>query len=364
MQYKSRLTKPDGRTLLLYSRRPIDANIVPTSPSPAAVSLEGSHLRWHPMRGEWVAYARHRQNRTFLPPKEFNPLAPTVNPEFPTELPQGDYDVAVFENMFPTLSEKAVSPPHITGVDTFPAQGVCEVVVFTRDPMMSLGRLPLDHVALLLEVWGDRTRDIGAREDIRYVMPFENRGVEVGVTLHHPHGQIYAYPFIPPVPARENTQQLAYFEKHGVGLMATFIAREIRDKVRMIYEGPHAVAFVPACARYPYEVWVAPKRAFPTMDLMEDYERVDFARALKTVLLKYDGLWSRPFPYLMTFHQAPTDGRDHPESHFYLEFSPPYRSSDRLKFLAGTELGAGLFANDSLPEDKARELQGVEVTFE
>jgi UDPglucose--hexose-1-phosphate uridylyltransferase len=364
MQYKSRFTKPDGRTLLLYSRRPIDANIVATSPSPTPVSLEGSHMRWHPLRGEWVAYARHRQNRTFLPPKEFNPLAPTVNPEFPTELPQGDYDVAVFENMFPTLSEKAVPPPQIPGVETYPALGVCEVVVFTKDPTMSLGRLPLDHIQLLLEVWGDRTREIGARPDINYVMPFENRGVEVGVTLHHPHGQIYAYPIVPPVPARENAQQLAYYEKHGIGLLASFIDREIRDRIRLIYEGPHAVAFVPACARYPYEVWVAPKRAVPTMDQLEDHERADFARALKTLLLKFDALWSRPFPYLMTFHQAPTDGREHPESHFYLEFSPPYRSSDRLKFLAGTELGAGLFANDSLPEDKARELQGVEVTFE
>jgi UDPglucose--hexose-1-phosphate uridylyltransferase len=364
MQYKSRFTKPDGRTLLLYSRRPIDANIVATSPSATAVSLEGSHMRWHPLRGEWVAYARHRQNRTFLPPKEFNPLAPTVNPEFPTELPQGDYDVAVFENMFPTLSEKAVPPPQIPGVETYPALGVCEVVVFTKDPTMSLGRLPLDHIQLLLEVWGDRTREIGARDDIKYVMPFENRGVEVGVTLHHPHGQIYAYPFVPPVPAREHAQQLAYYEKHGVGLLATFIEREIRDGIRLIYEGPHAVAFVPACARYPYEVWVAPKRAVPTMDRLEEHERADLARALKTILLKFDTLWSRPFPYLMTFHQAPTDGREHPESHFYLEFSPPYRSSDRLKFLAGTELGAGLFANDSLPEDKARELQGVEVTFE
>jgi len=364
MQYKIRFAKPDGRVLYLYSRRPIDANIIATSPSSMPVSMEGSHMRWHPLRGEWVAYAQHRQNRTFLPPKEFNPLAPTVSAEYPTELPQGDYDVAVFENMFPTLSEKAVPPPTIPGVETAATRGVCEVVVFTKDPSSSLGRLPLDHIVLLLEVWGDRTRELGQRDDIRYVMPFENRGVEVGVTLHHPHGQIYAYPFVPPVPARELAQQQIYFEKNGIGLMTDFIARELRDRIRLLYDGPHAVAFVPVCARYPYEVWVAPKRAVPTMDRLEDHERVDLARALKTVLLKFDALWSRPFPYLMTMHQAPTDGHEHPEAHFYLEFNPPYRSSDRLKYLAGTELGAGVFASDSLPEDKARELQGVEVTLE
>ncbi|RZA12543.1 MAG: galactose-1-phosphate uridylyltransferase, partial [Proteobacteria bacterium] len=328
------------------------------------ISVQGAHMRWHPLRGEWVSYSGHRQNRTFLPPKEFNPLAPTRNPEFPTELPQGEYDVAVFENMFPTLSRLALEAPDLPGVPTMPSTGACEVVVFTKDADATLGALPLAHIALILEVWGDRYRELGARDDIEYLLPFENRGVEVGVTLHHPHGQIYAYPFVPPVAARQQAQEKGYYEKHGRALLTDFIEREAREESRVIYEGDRAIAFVPVCARYPYEVWIAPKNRLASMAEMDEKDRLDFAKALKTVLLKYEGLWQRPFPYLMVAYQAPTDGKVHPESHFHFEFFPPYRSSDKLKYLAGTEIGAGMFANDAFPEEKAAELKAVEVNLE
>src|SRR5687767_4154341 len=172
--HRRELTKPDGRYLVLYSRAPIPAGIQPTSPF-AEPLHPNPHLRWHPLRGEWVAYAAHRQERTFLPPPEYNPLAPTSDLNFPTELPTGQYDVAVFENRFPSLTGQAHTAPTVT-VPTQPAKGACEVVVFTQDPTASLGRLPLDHVELLLEVWADRYLELGRREDVRYVMPFENRG--------------------------------------------------------------------------------------------------------------------------------------------------------------------------------------------
>jgi UDPglucose--hexose-1-phosphate uridylyltransferase len=139
---------------------------------------------------------------------------------------------------------------------------------------------------------------------------------------------------------------------------------ECRDGVRLLYRGEHAVAFVPVCARYPYECWVAPLRSAARFTDLEDAERTDLARALKTVLLKYDGLWRRPMPYLMAWYQAPTDDLDHPEWHLHAQLWPPYRSAERLKFLAGTELGAGFYAMDALPEDKARELQNVDVALE
>jgi UDPglucose--hexose-1-phosphate uridylyltransferase len=131
----------------------------------------------------------------------------------------------------------------------------------------------------------------------------------------------------------------------------------------MLYEGPHAVAFVPVCARYPYEVWIAPIAPVPGFAQLDGVVRADLAKALKTVLMKYDALWQRPFPYLMAWYQAPTDGKPHPESHLHAQIWPPYRTRDRLKYLAGTELAAGFFAMDALPEDKARELQQVEVKF-
>jgi UDPglucose--hexose-1-phosphate uridylyltransferase len=356
--HKRRLAKPDGRQLLLYGRAPIPEHL--TAPSPVRDGSPNAHLRWHPLRGEWVAYASHRQNRTFLPPPEYNPLAPTTNPASPTEMPAGSWDVAVFENLFPALTMAAHDPPEL-GVPTAPGKGVCEVVVFTQDPLATLGQLPLWHLELLIEVWADRYREIGDLAEIQYVFPFENRGVEVGVTLHHPHGQLYGFPFVPPAAVRELEQQRAYFERHRRGLLEDFIARETHEHARMIYDGAHAVAFVPVCARYPYEVWVAPRRPAPSFAALTDSERRDFARALKTVVLKFDGLWHRSFPYILAFHQAPTDGAPHPEAHLHGEFYPAYRMPGRLKYLAGSEIGAGVFTADTLPEQKAEELRAVTV---
>ncbi|MBV9344525.1 MAG: galactose-1-phosphate uridylyltransferase [Gammaproteobacteria bacterium] len=354
------LRKPDGRALTLYSRRPIPAQIHAT-----AVPGEGGgaapHLRWHPLRGEWVVYAPQRQERTFLPPPQFNPLRPATDARYPTEVPEGDYDVAVFDNLFPALSAQAPPPPELL-VPTASAHGHCEVVVFTRDPASSLGALALDHLALLLEVWGRRTQVLGADPRVKYVLPFENRGAEVGVTLHHPHGQIYAYPFVPPVPARMQALQLEHYARAGEGLLEGLIAGELRESRRMLYQGTEAVAFVPVCARYPYEVWVAPRRPCPGFADLSAAERLDLARALKTTLLKYDGLWQRPFPYVLIWYQAPLDDTARGAYHLHAALSPSYRMPGRLKYLAGTELGAGTFVNDALPEEKARELQAVAVS--
>ena len=321
------------------------------------------HLRWHPLRGEWVAYAAYRQERTFLPTTGFNPLQPTTDPEQPSEVPCGRYDVAVFDNLFPTLSMAAHDPPQVE-VPSSAALGHCEVVVFTQDPSASLGQLPIEHISLLIQVWSDRTHALGAQKTIQYVLPFENRGVEVGVTLHHPHGQVYAYPFVPPIPQRTNRMERDHHDRFGRPLLQDLIDGELRVEARMIYAGAHAVAFVPPCARYPYEVWIAPRTAVPFLGDLGCDAREDLAKALKTVLLKLDGLWARPVPYIMAWYQAPTDGASHPESHAHGEIYPAYRARDRLKYLAGTELAAGVFANDTLPEEKARELRAVEVRIE
>jgi UDPglucose--hexose-1-phosphate uridylyltransferase len=360
--YRQHLTKPDGRSLTLYSRTPIASNIV--APCPVSNASEripaNPHLRWHPLRGEWVAYASHRQNRTFLPPPDYNPLMPSQDPQHPTELPVGEYDIAVFDNRFPALSLESSAAPALI-VDTVPANGACEVVVFTQDPSLSLSTLSLDRLELLLEVWGDRIQVLGEQPQIQYVLPFENKGAEVGVTLHHPHGQIYAYPHIPPVPSRMLSQQQTYFQQHHQSLLPELIQKEIADGQRILYQDELAIAWVPAWARYPYEVWVAPIHSCASFTELTPAQRSCLARALKTVLLKYDGLWQRSLPYLMAWFPAPTDGTPHPEWQLHCEFYPPYRTATKLKYLAGTELAAGLFANDTLPESIAQELQGVVV---
>lgn len=355
-------TKPDGRKMYIYSRRPISSDIEPSNPPHEPIKA-ASHLRWHPLRGEWVAYASHRQNRTFLPPKDFSPLATTKSKEFPTEMPAGDYDVAVFENMFPSLSDAANESPELY-VKTEPGKGACEVVVFTQNPDTSLGALPLEQVAFVLKVLADRTKELAARGGIQYVLPFENRGVEVGVTLHHPHGQLYAYPFVPPIQARMTEMQKDFLQNNGEGLIESMVKNEIKEGTRLIDQQERAVAFIPVCARYPYETWVAPKRRAAYLHDLNDDEIMDLARALKTTLMKMDAMWDRPFPYLLVLLQAPLDPHGHPEWHAHFEIYPPYRTKDRLKYLAGTELGAGMFVNDAQPEEKAAELRNVSVKFD
>ena len=360
---KQVLVKPDGRALILYARERLDAVGPAPAPASAAPYAPNAQLRWHPLRAEWVAYATHRQHRTFLPPPEYNPLAPTTDPASPTEVPAGHWDVAVFDNLFPTFSEQAHDPPALF-VPTLPARGSCEVVVFTQDPQASLGALPLWHIELIVDVWADRYEALGARRDVAYVFPFENRGVEVGVTLHHPHGQIYAYPFVPPIPSRALVQEAHHHSTYGRSLVESVLEEELKAGQRLLYQGPHALAFMPAFARYSYEVWIAPRRAVPSCAALTAEERRDFARALKTVLLQYDGLWQRPFPYILALYQAPTDGAPHPESHVHIELYPAYRMAGRLKYLAGSEIGAGVFTADTVPEEKVKELQAVEVRLD
>lgn len=174
-------------------------------------------------------------------------------------MPEGDYDIAVFEKLFPSMNLDSTDAPKIS-VETKPAKGVCEIIVFTKNPDLSLGRLPLDRIELSLEVLTDRTKTLGANPEIKYVLAFDNRGVEQGVTLHHPHGQLYAYPFVPPIPAQFLKSLKEYHEQHHKGLMQSLIEAERKDQNRVIVKNEDTIAFIPAFASYPYETWIAPLR--------------------------------------------------------------------------------------------------------
>jgi len=356
--HKQHFPKPDGRSLWLYGRQPVTVQGPIPSPSPDPVHAT-PQLRWHPLRQEWVIYAAHRQNRTFLPPDGYNPLAPTTDPEHPTELPQGEYDIAVFENRFPSLSLSAPEPAPLPGVPLEPGTGACEVVVFTQDPTRSLHELSVEHVKLLIDVWADRTTELGAKDEIEYVLPFENRGVEVGVTLHHPHGQLYAYNFVPPLQARALEAAQKHLDTHGEPWAATFVREELANESRIVTQNEGAVAVVPPFARYTYETWLLPARPAARLSDLSDDERLHFAALLKETLARLDALFGVRMPYLMTVHQAPTDGQPHEEWPLHIEIYPALRAPGKLKYLAGTELGAGVFANDALPEVKAGELREV-----
>lgn len=356
--HKSEFQKPDGRALTLYGLAPVEVESPIPSPDPQPVDAR-PQMRWHPLRGEWVMYAAHRQNRTFLPPPEYNPLAPTHDPEHPTELPRGRYDMAVFDNRFPSLILTAPVPVPVPGIPVRPGVGKCEVVVFSQDPSGTLGGLPAERVRLLLDVWADRTTELGADPRLGYVMPFENRGVEVGVTLNHPHGQIYAYDHLPPVQARALAQVRAYREQNGHPWLEDFVRTEREAGLRVVKDAGGALSVVPPFARFGYETWVLPARPASFLSDLDDGERDAFAAVLKDALMRLDALFEVRMPYLLTVQQAPTDGAPYPEWPLRVEISPYLRAKGRMKYLAGTEQGAGEFANDALPEVKAAELREV-----
>lgn len=314
-------------------------------------------LRWNPVLREWVGVAPHRQGRTFLPPADFCPLCPSRSPE--SEIETSDLDVAVFQNRFPAFVDEGA--PFLASGELLsrraPAKGECEVVVYTPEHAGSLGGLSGERIRRVVEVWADRFAELGALPHVRYVFIFENRGEAMGVTLHHPHGQIYALPYVPPVAARELASARAHFRKTGACLFCDVLSREIESRERVVCLNDTFAAFVPYYARWPYEVHVYPRRHAPSLAELNDGERWGLASVLKTLIAKYDNLFGFPFPYVMAMHQRPADNRAYPHYHFHIEFYPPYRTRQRLKFLAGVELGTGTFLNDALAEEKAAELR-------
>jgi len=301
-----------------------------------------SELRWHPLLEEWVTVAPWRQDRTYHPPADHCPLCPTRPGEPETEIPEPDYHIAVFENRYPSYSGD---------------QGRCEVVCYTPDHDSSLGAQSVDHIQDLIEVWRDRTRELSRLPNVRYVYIFENRGEAIGVTLSHPHGQIYAYPFVPPVLQRELTAETRHHRDTGRCLYCDVIAGEASD-VRTVVREDRWIAFVPPFARWPYEVHLAPLQHRGGLLDLDEPEDVSLARALKSLLQKYDRLFQMPLPYVMAMHQKPP-GRAGAQHHFHIEFYPPNRSRDKLKYLAGSELGAGAFILDARAEDTAAELRNA-----
>lgn len=327
-----------------------------------------NQLRWDPTLREWVAYATHRQDRTFLPPAEYCPLCPTKPGGFPTEAPRSSYEIAVFENKFPSFSPDAGNPDVASNGfhATAPGRGVCEVVLYSDDHDSTLASMSEGHIRNLISVWADRYAELGSREEVEYVFIFENKGEAVGVTLHHPHGQIYGYPFVPSIPDKELEAAREYHRKNGFFLHEDLLAAEHEDGRRVVAKNEHFTAFIPFYAHYPYAVHVYSRRPAQSITDLGEEERGDLARILKKVLSGYDELFRFSLPYVMAMHQAPTDGEDYTGiAHFHIEFYPPNRTRDKLKYLAGSEVGAGAFVMDALPEETAAKLrEAIERTRE
>ena len=319
-----------------------------------------NQLRWDPTLREWVAYATHRQDRTFLPPAEYCPLDPTRPGGFPTEVPRESYEIAVFENKFPSFTPDAPEPEDDGSslTPTAPGLGVCEVVLYSDDHYATLAGMSEGRIRNLVEVWADRYEELGSLDFVDYVFIFENKGEAIGVTLHHPHGQIYAYPFIPSRPKKELDAASEYRSRNPERcLHCDLLSAEHEDGRRLVVKGDHFAAFVPFYAHFPYEAHIYARRCTPSIADLGPEERRDLARVLKRLLVGYDRLFGFSLPYMMVMHQAPTDGGDYEGvAHFHIEFYPPHRTADKLKYLAGSETGAGAYVVDVLPEQTAATL--------
>ncbi|MGW4024025.1 galactose-1-phosphate uridylyltransferase [Streptomyces sp. NPDC005009] len=341
----------DGRELIYYDladdtvrdavdRRPLDATVTT------------SEIRRDPLLGDSVAIASHRQGRTYHPPADECPLCPSEGDRL-SEIPDSSYDVVVFENRFPSLAGDS---------------GRCEVVCFTSDHHSSFAGLSERQARLVLDAWTDRTSELSHLPSVEQVFCFENRGAEIGVTLQHPHGQIYAYPFTTPRTALMLRQVAAHKEATGgENLFDAVLERERADE-RIVLEGEHWVAFVPYAAHWPYEVHLYPKRRVPDLLALDEAARTEFPQVYLELLKRFDRIFGEgepPTPYIAAWHQAPFgqledfEGVTRDDFALHLELFTIRRTSGKLKFLAGSESGMNVFINDVPPERAAERLREV-----
>ncbi|MBM4474660.1 galactose-1-phosphate uridylyltransferase [Rhodococcus hoagii] len=365
---KTRTRLSDGRELIYFDdTEPYASGVVTRELHDGRdlVPVEAaSTMRFDVLTGEWVTLAAHRMNRTFLPATDECPLCPTRPGRPATEIPAGDYDVAVFENRFPSLGSAAEEVPGLVdGERLWPrraADGRCEVVCFTGDHHRGFAQLPVSRVRTVLEALRDRTRELSALPSVAQVYCFENRGEEIGVTLSHPHGQIYAYPTLPPRTTALLRQAEEHRKRTGRSLLRDVLDAERRAGTRVVVEGEHWTAYVPAAARWPVELHVAPHRDVADLIELDDAELDELSHLYLDVLGRLDRFFDGVdrLPYIAGWHQAPIGaGRDLGRLH--LQVFSPMRSSHRMKFLAGSESGMGAWISDTTPERIAARFREV-----
>ena len=348
-------TMADGRDIIYFddagsalpAERRMDARAL--DPRPATATM-----RQDPLTGEWISIAAARQNRVFLPPAHLDPLAPST-PENPSEVPD-DYDVVVFENRSPSFGP-AMGELDLSGLAlgrTAPSIGRCEVVCFSPEHEGSFGSLSESRARTVIEAWADRTEALSAIAGVAQVFPFENRGEAIGVTLHHPHGQIYAYPYVTP----RTSRLIESISAFGPDLFEQILQFEGASE-RVVLRGAHWTAFVPFAARWPLEVHMLPHRHIPDFAATNDEERTELASLYLRLLRGIDALYETPTPYIAAWHQAPvTVQREN--IRLMLQVTSPRRAESKLKFLAGSESAMGAWIGDIPPEQSAEFIrQGI-----
>ena len=360
--YKTEIRLADGRALYYFDAEPGADRAAAKDRRNLPSTTTASEIRWDPLLDQWVVIASHRQGRTFLPPAAECPLDASRDGR-PTEIPAEDYEVVVFENRFPSLATDAVLGPDPDRLDDADPRftrragvGRCEVVCFTSDHSASFSSLSPERAATVFDAWVDRTEALNALPEVEQVFLFENRGEEIGVTLSHPHGQIYAYPFVPPRMRRQLDSTRRHRERTGECLHCTLLAAEREAGVRIVAETDLFTVVVPHAARWPYEAHVYARRHVPDLPALTGEERAELAEVYLDLLRRFDSLFPTPTPYIAAWMQAPAR-HDRDLAHLHAQVFSIRRAAGKLKYLAGSESGAGVWVNDITPERAAAALR-------
>ncbi len=359
MTYRQRAELADGREIFYYDEQPGADRSAPDLRVDLTPMVISSEVRWNPLFRDYAVIAGHRQVRTYLPPPDLCPLCPSSEVS-QTEIPASEYEVAVFENRFPSLALQSAlhvpfvdTPPFLSG----PGDGRCEVVSFTSDHLGSFAQLSPAHARTVIDAWADRTEALSSYDSIDYVFCFENRGAEIGVTLTHPHGQIYGYPFVPPRFFRVAESLRRYRDRARACLQCVLVEAELKAGERIVAESEYWVTYVPFAARWPYEVRIVPRRHLPDIPSLDGAERDGLASAYLDVLRRFDSLFGTATPYIAGWQQAPVR-ESRKDWHLAAEVFTVQRAMGKIKFLAGSESGAATWINDVSPEVAAARLRG------
>lgn len=318
-----------------------------------------AELRWHPLTRDWVMIASHRQGRPQMP-KDWCPFCPGSG-KVPDE-----FDVYEYDNDFPALSQDPPVPDDVADgfFKTAPSYGKCEVILYSSDHTVTVPELPAAHLKKLVDLWCKRFEALSADEKIKYVFIFENRGDVVGVTMPHPHGQIYGYPFIPKKLELESRSAREHKAGTGKCLFCDMLEHEKEDGRRIIFSNEHFTVFLPFFCEYPYGVYIQSNAHKAYITDFNEEERMALAITLKQTTGMLDTLFGIKFPYMMCMHNAPVNSGDYREDyHFHIEFFPPMRSADKVKFNASSETGAWAHCNPTCPEDTSEELRAAYGKF-
>ena len=319
-----------------------------------------TELRWNPILQEWTIIAGHRGKRPQVH-KKINKMEKNCPFCQGGEEVEGDWTVKYLPNKYPSLQEKPPIPDVLGDVliPVQPAKGICEVIIYTKEHFKTLDKLSIEHIVKLIELWGDRYEKIGNKKEIQYVFIFENTGTEIGVSIDHPHGQLYSFTFIPPRIKTELESSKAYMKKSQNCLFCDIIKFEKKEDKRIVCENNDFICFVPFFAQYAYGTHIYSKRHLQSLLDLKSMEKQNFAKILKEILGKYHKKFPEQLDYIMTFHQQPTTGKDFNYFHFYVEFIVVQRGFGKKKYLGGVERGTGTIINSSIPEKNAKELKEI-----